>query len=195
MAFWPTSGHFCIKQHGGKWKICSLWSFRAEDGSDWTKIDQMAAIFLKRCSSDIRSLSGGGPLALRSTDHGRGSRFLTNFFKTIGATEMFHIPLERLFQCGSIGVWNFSVALLVPEILGQIGRVEPQVGGLFKRAHRKKGCGIKTWLWRLNGWLFLAEKIVMWAECPHFGGYFEVKFSVRRTFIKWNGCQFLKFTS
>ena len=46
-AFWAICSHFCIKEHGAKWKISSLWSFRAQDGQDWTKIDQMAAIFIK----------------------------------------------------------------------------------------------------------------------------------------------------
>ena len=54
-------------------------------------------------------------------DHGHGALFLANIFKTIRATDILSIPLERYCQYGSIGMWNFSVALLVPEKLGQIG--------------------------------------------------------------------------
>ena len=40
-----------------------MWSFRAQDGSDWTKTDRMATIFLKHFAASAPSVEGG-PLAL-----------------------------------------------------------------------------------------------------------------------------------
>ena len=56
-AFWAICSHFCIKEHGAKWKISSLWSFRAQDGQDWTKIDWMVTLFLRRAASRRAALS------------------------------------------------------------------------------------------------------------------------------------------
>ena len=56
-AFWAIYSHFCIKEHGAKWKISSLWSFRAQDGPDWTKIDWMVTFFLRRSASRRVALS------------------------------------------------------------------------------------------------------------------------------------------
>ena len=56
-AFWVIYSHFCIKEHGAKWKISSLWSFRAQDGPDWTKIDRMVTLFLRRAASRRAALS------------------------------------------------------------------------------------------------------------------------------------------
>ena len=56
-AFWAICSHFCIKEHSAKWKISSLWSFRAQDGQDWTKIDWMVTLFLRRAASRRAALS------------------------------------------------------------------------------------------------------------------------------------------
>ena len=113
------------------------------------------------------------------------------------ATEKFHIPIEPYWKHLSNGVLSISLAPVVLKKLSKNRAPRPWSGE--RRARGPPSADgertIKTWLWRLNGWVFLAEKIVTRPVCPHFGGYFEVKFSVRRTFIKWNGCQILKITS